>query len=300
MSTTAAVTHTAVDVDEVSVAVPGIELAFSRIDSGMGNTYFRSWTHSGVSIHHATVGFSMIGRGVIDNSTLVMVTPLRVAATPTRWEGDEAVEGEFNIYGPGADHYAAVSAGLELSILCADIPALEATAETLGRELGDWDGRRIRQQGPPKAMLGAGSTELDSGGDGPEVLSQVVDALSAVSGYDSPGRGIPSTEIVGRVNDHLEASGSWFPPIVGLSNAVGVSERRLRSAFIDCYDVPPSHYLRSRALSAVHRILRRSSPEWDSVTAIADAHGFRHLGNFACYFRQIYGVTPSEMLRSRL
>jgi AraC-like DNA-binding protein len=291
-------THVAVDVDEVDVALPGVELGFSRIDRGKGGINFRSWIHSGVSIHHATVGFSMMGQGVIGNSTLVLVTPLRVAATPTRWEGDEAREGEFSIYGPGADHYAVDSAGWELSILCADLRALEATAETLGHELGDWDGRRIRRQGPPKTMLGAGFAELDSGGDGPEVLRQVVDALSATSDYGSSRRRIPSAEIVGRVNGYLAASGLWFPPIVDLCSAAAVSERRLRSAFIDCYDMPPSHYLRSRALSAAHQILRRPSPELGSVTSIAHAHGFRHLSNFAHYYRQAHGVTPSETLRS--
>ena len=299
MSSTAPSTHVAVDVDEVNVALPGVDLGFSRIDRGVGNTDFRSWIHSGVSIHHATVGFSMVGQGVIGNATLAMVTPLRVAATPTRWEGDDAVEGEFNIYGPGADHYAANSHGWELSILCADIRALEATAETLGRELGDWSGRRIRRQGPPIAMLDAGFTELDSGGDGPEVLRQVVDALSATSGYEGSQRGVASTEIVGRVNDHLEASASWFPPVVDLCNAAGVSERRLRSAFIDCYDMPPSRYLRSRALSSAHQILRQRSPERDSVSTIALAHGFRHLSNFALYYRQTYGSAPSETFRAK-
>jgi AraC-like DNA-binding protein len=147
-------------------------------------------------------------------------------------------------------------------------------------------------------MIDAGFAELDSGGDGPEVLRQVVDALSVTSGYDSSRRGIPSTEIVGRVNEYLAASGSWLPPIVDLCNATAVSERRLRSAFVDCYDMPPSHYLRSRALSAVHQILRSPSSELGSVASTADAHGFRHLSDFARYYRQVYGVTPSETLRS--
>jgi AraC-like DNA-binding protein len=298
MSGTAFSTLVAVDVDEVNVALPGVELGFSRIDRGRGNTNFRSWIHSDVSIHHATLGFSMVGQGVIDNATLTMVTPLRVSATPTLWEGEKALEGGFSVYGPGADHHAMDAAGWELSIVCADIRALERTAETLGRELGDWDGRRIREHGPPEAMLSAGFTELDDGGDGTEVLRQVVDALSATSGYDSSERGIPSTEIVGRVNDYLAASGSWFPPIADVCNATGVSERRLRSAFIDCYDMPPSQYLRSRALSSVHQILGRSSLGWDSVTSIAHDHGFRHLGDFARYYRQAYGDTPSETLRS--
>jgi AraC-like DNA-binding protein len=298
MSSTSFLTTVAVDVDEVNIALPGVDLGFSRTDLGIGHTSFRSWIHSDVSIHHATVGFSMVGQGVIGNSTLAMVTPLRVTATPTLWEGDKAVEGEFGIYGPGVDHHAMDAAGWELSILCADIRALEGTAETLGRELGDWDGKRIREHGPPKTMLGVGFTELDDGGDGSEVLRQVVDALSATSGYDSSGRGIPSAKIAGRVNDYLAASGSWFPPIVDLCNATGVAERRLRSAFIDCYDMPPSHYLRRRALSAVHQILGRSSPGWDSVTSIAHAHGFRHLSDFARYYRQTYGALPSEALRS--
>jgi AraC-like DNA-binding protein len=298
MSTPVPSTQVVVDVDTIDAPLPGVDLGFSRIDRGTGETTFRSWIHPGVSIHHATVGFSMIGQGVIDNSTVAIVTPLRVAPSPTKWEGEEAVEGEFNIYGPGADHFAADSAGWELSILSADLRVLEATAETLGRELGDWDRRRIRRKGPPRAMLGAGVAELDSGCDGPEVLRQVVHALSAASGDDSSQRGVPSTEIVGRVNDHLAASGSWFPPIVDLCSAAAVSERRLRSAFIDCYDMPPSHYLRSRALSAVHQILRQPLPKWDSVTSIANAHGFRHLGNFARYYRHAYGVTPVETFQS--
>jgi AraC family ethanolamine operon transcriptional activator len=147
-------------------------------------------------------------------------------------------------------------------------------------------------------MLGAGFTELDDGGDGSEVLRQVVDALSATSGYDSSERGIPSTEIVGRVNDYLAASGSWFPPIADVCNATGVSERRLRSAFTECYDVPPSHYLRNRALAAVDRSLREQSPAWTTVSSVAHAHGFRHLSDFARYYRRVYGATPSETLRS--
>jgi AraC-like DNA-binding protein len=291
-------TLVAADVDEVNVALPGVELGFSRTDRGLGNTNFRSWHHSGVSIHHATLGFSMIGQGVISNSTLAMVTPLRVAAIPTRWEGEEAREGEYNIYGPGADHYAVDSAGCELSIVCADIRALEATAETLGRDLADWDGRRVRRQGPPKAIFSAGFTELDDGGDGAQVLRQIVNALSATSGDNRSRRGIRSTEIVDRVNDYLEASGAWFPSIVDMCKAAAVSERRLRLAFIDCYDMPPSRYLRSRALSSAHQILRQPSPEWDSVSTIALAHGFRHLSNFALYYRQTYGSTPSETFRS--
>jgi AraC-like DNA-binding protein len=292
-------TLVAADVDGVNVALPGIELDFSRTDRGVGNTNFRSWHHSGVSIHHATVGFSMVGQGVISNSTLAMVTPLRAAAIPTRWEGEEAHEGEYNIYGPGAGHYAVDSAGSELSIVCADIRALEATAETLGRELPDLDGRRVTRQGPPKAIFSAVFTELDDGGDGAQVLRQIVNAVSATSRDNSSRRGIRSTEIVGRVNDHLEASGAWFPPIVDLCIASAVSERRLRSAFIDCYDMPPSRYLRSRALSSAHQILRQRSPEWDSVSAIALAHGFRHLSNFALYYRQTYGSAPSETYRAK-
>jgi AraC family ethanolamine operon transcriptional activator len=118
------------------------------------------------------------------------------------------------------------------------------------------------------------------------------------SGYDSSPSGVLSTEIVGRVNEYLAASGSWFPSMADLCNATAVSERRLRSAFIDCYDIPPSHYLRNRALSAVHESLRRPSSEWGSVTSIAYAHGFRHLSDFARYYRQVYGALPSETLRS--
>ena len=78
-----------------------------------------------------------------------------------------------------------------------------------------------------------------------------------------------------------------------LSSVSGVSERRVRDAFGDCYDMSPTVYLRAAALHEVRRSLR-SCPPRDAVTRAALDHGFWHLSRFAGQYRALFGESPSE------
>ena len=141
--------------------------------------------------------------------------------------------------------------------------------------------------------------ELDHGSDGSAIHKHMLDLLLAQPrSHDHSRRNLTSLEVVGRVSEYLQSASAWFPSLAQLCLAAGVSERRLRTAFLDCYDMPPSQYLRVRALSAVRQELRHSDPREASVTDIAFAHGFRHLGQFAHYYRRAYGVKPSQTLRA--
>jgi transcriptional regulator GlxA family with amidase domain len=76
------------------------------------------------------------------------------------------------------------------------------------------------------------------------------------------------------VQDHLDEP----IRIAELSQAVGVSERTLRNAFVDvCHQSPKRYFLKERLL-AVREALRAAHSNALTVTAIATDHGFFELG----------------------
>ena len=295
-----AVETVARDVDELALVLPGAEFGLSRVDNGADATRVISRFHSGVSRHDMDFGFSVLGGGAIDDSTLIVGIPTAAGPTPTLWDGAEVAVGSVWVYGPGTTHHASDVYGLRVDVLCVDYESLRETAEVLGVDIGDWENRRARLDGPGwqgRSILAVGS-ELDQDGDAAALLSSVARALSSGSFDVGSQRMLSSTEIVGRSFEYLDATGSWFPPIADLCKAALVSERRLRQAFIDCFDRPPSQVLRTRALNAVHRALRNGTSHDSSVSGVAIRHGFRHLGDFARYYRLTFGETPSQTLRA--
>jgi methylphosphotriester-DNA--protein-cysteine methyltransferase len=79
-----------------------------------------------------------------------------------------------------------------------------------------------------------------------------------------------------------------------LLRAVSASPRRLRQAFGDTYDLPPSRYLQLRLLNRAHDRLAASGNGRDSVTEVAIDIGITHMGRFASRYRTVFGEHPSE------
>ncbi|MGE0736298.1 MAG: AraC family transcriptional regulator [Alphaproteobacteria bacterium] len=81
----------------------------------------------------------------------------------------------------------------------------------------------------------------------------------------------------------------------------GVSARTLFKGFRQFRGMGPMAYLKMVRLEHVHAELgtERAGRAGKSVTAIANAWGFEHLGNFAMDYKKRYGVRPSETLRQR-
>jgi transcriptional regulator GlxA family with amidase domain len=84
--------------------------------------------------------------------------------------------------------------------------------------------------------------------------------------------------------------------IAELSQAVGVSERTLRNAFVDvCHQSPKRYFLKERLL-AVREAVRAAHSNALTVTAIATDHGFFELGRFAGQYKAAFGESPSQTL----
>lgn len=78
-----------------------------------------------------------------------------------------------------------------------------------------------------------------------------------------------------------------------------VSPRTLEASFHRAGEPSPLAYARRQRLAAVHEALQaaRRDGRCISVTEVAMSHGFAHMGRFAAQFRELYGRSPSEVLR---
>ena len=83
-----------------------------------------------------------------------------------------------------------------------------------------------------------------------------------------------------------------------LTRAANVSERSLRSIFLEYVGLPPRRYLIIRRLHLARQILRRRMPDRTGVTEAAAQCGFWHFGRFANEYRQLFGELPSQTLQS--
>ena len=87
--------------------------------------------------------------------------------------------------------------------------------------------------------------------------------------------------------------------LADLCEASGVSERRVRSAFYECYQMSPTAYLRVTALNAVRRELVEGPRLRDAVSHAATDRGFWHLSRFAAQYRVLFGESPRHTLSHR-
>jgi AraC-like DNA-binding protein len=127
---------------------------------------------------------------------------------------------------------------------------------------------------------------VDSGPDGHE------------DDHDVRGRSGPSTvEIVHRAQAILEETDAEPMTASLLASLAGVSERRLRQAFNERYQVGPRRYLLLRQLHAVRRDLLASQPEATTVTEAVTARGVWHFGRFTARYKSLFNELPSETLR---
>jgi AraC-like DNA-binding protein len=80
-----------------------------------------------------------------------------------------------------------------------------------------------------------------------------------------------------------------------LCRVAGVGARCLQRAFEQRRGVSPMRFVAERRLAATHRALVRAGPG-ASVTGIALANGFDHVGRFAKLYREVIGELPSRTL----
>jgi AraC-like DNA-binding protein len=81
--------------------------------------------------------------------------------------------------------------------------------------------------------------------------------------------------------------------------ALGVTDRTLRLHCHEHLGMSPHRYLWLRRMHLARRALALADGAKNTVTEIANDHGFGELGRFAVSYRQLFGESPSVTLRRR-
>lgn len=120
---------------------------------------------------------------------------------------------------------------------------------------------------------------------------------SALPSADPPPH--TGARLVSEVEDYVDAAAGRPLHVSELCSALKVTRRTLHRAFAETLGMGPTAYLRSRRLSAIRSALRRHERTDVSIGDLAFEFGFPEPGRFAAYYRNQFGETPSETLRSR-
>jgi AraC family transcriptional regulator, ethanolamine operon transcriptional activator len=132
-------------------------------------------------------------------------------------------------------------------------------------------------------------------------LEIAVRSLAGDSGRSSPYQSarLTSAKIARACEDYARKWRYQNVTIAALCEASGVSERRVRSAFHECYRMSPTAYLRVIALNAVRRELVQGPHLRGAVSRAASDWGFWHLSRFAAQYRALFGESPRHTLSHR-
>jgi AraC-like DNA-binding protein len=209
--------------------------------------------------------------------------------------------------GPRSHHLGVNPAGVVTSAVIFDADLFRETADLLGHAV-DVD----NLVGPL-----AGSRQLDDAFDDIEtflarpagdpigdvtrlqdnLLATVARAARQDDHSETWSRSFSTSDlIVDRCLDFARSTSTWQPTMVDLCRAATMSERRVRSAFLDLTDMAPNHYFRVVALNRARTVLRQAQRDSTTVTAVADELGIYHLSRFAWNYRALFGESPSDTL----
>lgn len=81
-----------------------------------------------------------------------------------------------------------------------------------------------------------------------------------------------------------------------LEQRSGYSERSLRNAFQERFGCPPKQWIRRTRMESARLRLLDPLPG-DSVSSIAQQHGYQHVSQFSRDFRCVFGQRPSQVMR---
>jgi len=142
---------------------------------------------------------------------------------------------------------------------------------------------------------------LRNGNASPEDLSHLLGRFVSLIAREPEGRqekaylGNKSSYFVARrAQEYIEDHYSETIRIEDLCRCTGMSMRTIQRSFSEYFQMSPLEYIKARRLGAARQALLASDASRDSVTQIALANGFTHLGRFAVDYRKHFDESPRE------
>ena len=253
------------------------------------------------------------GESLDDRVALAVVSP---RMSSVHMNGEPIIPGIARVFGAAAE--VAAAGGPLRFVTISFLPStLEQTARELGIEIdlpsrGKSDSRAVvddvRLRGVVRRLrtsvreTGRSASCVEEAEEIENTLVEIaVRTLAADRGGDAhtPRSHLNAVRVVKACEEFAVAMHYQSVTLGALCRAAGVSERRLRQAFYDCFGMSPTAYLRIAALNEVRHTLIDGVPKRDAVTRAASEFGFWHLSRFAGQYRALFGESPSTTLTHR-
>lgn len=113
----------------------------------------------------------------------------------------------------------------------------------------------------------------------------------------APAGANPAPRAIREAEHYLVGHARQDVTVEDAAAAVGLSPRALQAGFRRHLGTTPTERLREARLLGAHRELRSADPTAVTVSDVASAWGFGHLGRFASTYRRRFGQAPSQTLR---
>jgi AraC family transcriptional regulator, ethanolamine operon transcriptional activator len=294
----------ALEVHEFTTAVAGLETEYVRTGVGDGPCRVTNAGIATAKLSTGSMGFSAISRTEVPDD-LVVFSLITAAPPGSVWCGVDVTVGQLNVYGPGTSFVGVNPVGLGATFLTVSIETIERTAAELGATPAIPASVRPMVDRPSvdrfRQAMGHASLHpelLDDARPTTELVDAAVNMLTDIDPtLAERHRRLDSRKIVLACLEHVESTGSHQPSMAELRRAACASESRVRQAFIELLDVPPTQYFQYRLLSRLRDDLLLADPRRESVTRIASSLGVTQLGRIAGRYRQLFDELPSDTLR---
>jgi AraC-like DNA-binding protein len=229
-------------------------------------------------------------RGIMHRERVVLGTLLDSVARAAQSNGGGIRPGDVGVFPAHVEIdviHSGVTAYSVVSIPVAELPSMLASEEHLA-DPAFWNTKGVYHSDP---LIGAemlrrlmeivscieqkSTVTSDQGADFLKrsiVESFVMSLMSALP--SARGRSNTGARLVTETEDYVDAAGGRPVHISELCSALNVSRRSLHRAFAATLIVGPNAYLRSRRLSAIQSVLRRSDPATISMATWRSSTGF--------------------------
>lgn len=127
-------------------------------------------------------------------------------------------------------------------------------------------------------------------------IAEMFDGLQRKTSTATHQKSLYELAVLQRADEYLRANLANHFDLRALAGAAGTTERTLQRTFANAYGVTPRQWARCVALHQVRERLRATSWHLFTVEGIARECGFRHMGRFAEYYRNLFGELPSATL----
>ncbi len=268
-----------------------------------------------VRVFKAETNQSILTRGMDGEfATFIPITPRNEA---TLWRGRNLSTGQMIVKLPEAEYHNLTARNTAIQALLVPVQLLEESTRILTGGKTDfrfpsWEAPQVSTKAMTRLerrlaewmAMALQNPDLLGNREGTafemDCLRRVIDAVTSSRMDEDSSLGLVSrVELVRHAVDYMHAHLDKPLTAFDLCAALDTSDRTLRRAFCETYNLGPLAYFRVIRLHAVRTALQAARGTGESVAGIARRWGFHRLGSFANEYRVQFGELPSHTLGVR-